>query len=387
MSSWRLSCPHCNHQFLLPTLPESGKTVCPRCDELMPTSNAIESAETADQNPVGDQEPTEQGSSLLFTIVAGSALTISLLSIGLVIFFFVQSTDRPPEQADPNQQPTVSTWPPMVLPSLAYLPSSTNVIMAVQPRAMLGMAEQAGYSADEVWRQFDLPGDWESMVDSIGLKPDQINQLTLGLTVAKENPLPKGVFLLILAKPLDNEAELLKKLEASRFVPASGQARYKLTLAGFPAEMTKANDTTYVFSTDGDWLEQDWDQLKARGTGHLSQPIRTAIEKLSPAATAWIATGEAEWSETAVVQLGSAVAKQPEWPKQLQGLRAIAAGMSFEPEPTLVIKLLLQDGQNAERPAIASRLIGPEGQWEFEDGWHTGRRVYPLMGDRSDKPQ
>ena len=383
--SVRVSCPFCNTAFDLPTVPPSRRTPCPRCGESVPIKQPT-TGENAVKSPL--PEMSRNGEPLEPYLpppqpapeVARALIPLFGLGLGLVVlvigiwFFDLFGLNRPepvPTVPAPPKAPT--TWPPVAVPGLAYLPPQMNVVAAVQPRAVVAYAERTQTDAKQLLAKAGVPARVFATLDQLGLPPERVEAVVLGLAVSNENAIPRGFLVLTLTAPPTDEAAFLKGLKASRFVAPSGAARYKVDLGGLPVEMTTASATVYVFATDGKDLEQDWTATKTRGVGHLLTGLRDSFAKLSPASVVWLATDNADWATMQPIDLASKTLNRPEILTRLAGVRAGAIGVAFEPDP--VVRASVRGDGKLTQPQLREKLrdlLGDRGTVDGEGEWATG---------------
>src|SRR5579864_798978 len=179
-----VSCPYCNATFPRPdVIPSSRKIDCPRCGEAIPAPAITESSDlaqitTATSSPPQTVKRTSWRIGLL--VLAG----MLIIAAGALIFILSTRSKRGLE-------------PLAELPTLGYLPSDTNVIIAATPRVAdetpegrellyrvgLGQADDVD-SQKRVGAKRDQL-NWEEFT---GLRRDQIEDVVLGMKVDANIP-------------------------------------------------------------------------------------------------------------------------------------------------------------------------------------------------------
>jgi hypothetical protein len=98
------------------------------------------------------------------------------------------------------------------------------------------------------------------------------------------------------------------------------------------------------------------------------------MARLSPASFAWAATDADDWSANPGLKVLAALAKRPDLPARLAGVRAAAVGVSLEPEPrlTAAVRAADADAARALREQVADAAAGREKVQVGGDGaWVT----------------
>jgi len=326
----RLSCPFCNTGFDREAVHADTRVACPRCGESFAVKGdpgalpGFSENGTAPSSAMDTQVPSAK---LLRPVAVFAVLSaVAVAGIGLYLVFnkdsHPQPVDPPPKQA--------ATMPPAAIGGLAYLPADTSVAFAVQPRPIATYAERTKTDPKELLLQVGVPPRLFAVFDQAGIKLEQIDHIVGGLILASDNPIPRMVFSITLVSPLADDDAFLKVLKAQKFTTAKGATRWKADLGGFPAEMVKPSDRGYVLATDGKDLDGS---LGGRGSGHLSMGLRLSMEKLSPASVVWLATESARWDDKPAVKFVATLMSQPDLPARLANVRAVAIGISLEPDP------------------------------------------------------
>lgn len=344
----KLSCPFCNTTFDVVS-PVPARIPCPRCDENVPaTSLAPPGAHAVE---VIDSRP--RTSSLRFWIIVGSLV---LLAVGAFVADSIWTSKLPPPPTG-NAPAAPATKPPLMMSALRYLPANSQIAFAIQPAVLADYAKRKGQSADRLLNDIGLPPRLFAEFRKLGLEPEQIDQLAIAM-------LDTGLgvsAVLVLRQPLENEAEFRAKLNAKTIADKPGH--FTVDLFKLPMEMKKADDTTYRFA--GFSERKLLDTPAAAGSDHLPQGLRDSLGKLSPSTFVWFATDTVspDWSANEKVKLLA-----PELPKRLEMVRAIALGLSTEPELMLALVVGSSDAkalneQYRDRLTAAKANVAVEGDW------------------------
>ncbi len=372
-----VSCPYCNASVSLAGVPPTGRALCPRCGEAFPVrpSSGEETPplSVASANgpphelPRADSPPVQ---SLRPPVLLGLALGLVVLGVGLYLVF------RNPgggvtDPADTGPSKPAATVPPAALAGLAYLPPETNIAFAVQPGPVLARAEQTQTDPRAAFAGAGVPDRVLATLDRIGLKPEQIHHVAGGLTLAKDRPM-KAVVALRLREPLADRTAFLKHLKATQTTAASGQVRYSVDLGGLAMVMTSPDPRTYLFALDPADLEPP--ARTGPPDAHLPAGLRESLGRLSPASFAWAATDADDWVANPGLKVLAALAKRPDLPARLAGVRALAVSVSLEPEPRLTASIRAADTDAAKmlQERMASAIAGQERlQLGTQDEWVT----------------
>lgn len=356
-----LVCPFCNTAFDLPGVP--GRVVCPRCGEAIParrlagpTSAGAEqpSAEMAEANPV--RRPP---------ILFGAAL-LALVLAGLGVWYFTRSPETIP--TTPGQPIPLPTRPPISLAALRHLPPDTQIVVAFQPSPLDQYARRAGKTPEAVLAELGVPAALFEGLAKAGIPLDRIDHLAVGASLSGS---PKVSVALFLRKPVEDEGQFREVLKARQNADKPGRARVDLPGFPLPLEMHKLDGTTYLFSTDDKALDA---MLKPQdGADFLKAGLRDSLGRLDPASFAWIATDDQNWAELPTLALFAGVAKRPDIPKRLKGVRAVAIGLPLRPDLGAVASVRFADANAAQAFDAKSRpkLAGLPMELAVEKEWVT----------------
>ncbi|HVK08850.1 MAG TPA: hypothetical protein VM597_08755, partial [Gemmataceae bacterium] len=344
----QVSCPYCNAGVSLAAVPPTGRAVCPRCGEAFPIRQsdtdgaprlpaASHNGEPVvpPQSVLGEGPP---GRSLRSPALLGVALGLVVLGVGLYAVYRYPG-GRVTDPTGPDPAKSTATIPPAALAGLAYLPTETNIAFAVQPGPILANAARTNADPRGAFATVGVPDRVLAALDRLGFKPEQIDHAVGGLTVAGDRSL-KVVVALRLREPVADRSAFLKRLQATQTTAASGQTRYSVDV-GWPMVMSNPDPRTYLFALDPTDLEPP--VRTGPPDAHLPTGLRESLGQLSPASFAWAATDADDWAANPGLKVLAALAKRPELPARLAGLRAAAVGVSLEPEPRLTAAVRAAD--------------------------------------------
>jgi hypothetical protein len=363
----RVACPFCNTAFET-ELPPGQRQPCPRCGEtvllpegtsLLDEASTVAARPATEHAPPGNTRPAWK-SAVLYLV---SMVLLAVASTGIYLWLV---PPKPPTPEEIGAAPP-ATKPPALLGGLRRLPASTNVAVALQPSALLQYAERKQQDPTQLLQQAGLPSTLFENLRKVGIPPEQVDHFVLGLAIGSE-AIPSWSAVLVLRREIADEATFRREWKVKPNIDKPGW--FAAELFGLPCEMTKPDDKTYLFASSA----RDLDAMakrKPEGIEQLSAGLRNSIQWLSPASFFWVATDSEDWSKNKALVAFSAILKQPDWPKKLDGLRAIAAGLSMEPEmqmklavrtaDTTTAKALTLKGMEALKAEEASGLF--EGDW------------------------
>ncbi len=344
-----VTCPFCRSAFAIAEVPAARRAPCPNCGESAPVS--ADARPAADPSPaVSSAPPVPRTSRVVFVSLALTALIVA----GFVTWFYLGP--KPPEVSPAPLSPVVTT--PRAVAGLKYVPKDSQLVAAVQPAALHEYATATGRSADDLLAEFGLPADLLKQLREAGLPPSAIQSIVLAANVDDL----RVTLVLTLREPLKDDAKFRDALDSQGRDPVS------VKVGGFPLVMAKANDKTYLFAL----TEAGLATAKAPTAGYddLREPVRESINQLRPSAVAWLATDSKEW------------AKLPQWKlvgdrvpfggvTKLNGVRAVAVGVSLEPDLYLGLSVRVNDSSVAPETADTLRAkladlnpsVAPVGEW------------------------
>lgn len=356
--SVRVACPFCKTQFDLPAVPPTRRTVCPRCGESVPITSVVESP--TDPLPVQRSSPPSAPPSGRWVLLSFGLTAIILAGFAIWWFNHTPATPATTEPTKSNLPP--ATKPPAMLPAIKYLPRDSQIVAAVQPQQVIQYAERTGQKSSQVFEELGLPKPLREGLTDAGLPPDSIDHLAIAAN-ATDLWFAAAV---VTRKPYDDDT-LREKLKAK--VNADKRERATVTLGGVPLHMAFVNDRTLLFA----WQEKHLDAAKkpSAGVPDLPAGVRESVNRLSPSSFVWIATDSTDWTKVKGLELAAGFAKQPELLKRLDGGRAVAAGLSFEPDLTLGVRVKMAEATRTkelvaamtDRFREAKAAVTTSGEW------------------------
>lgn len=370
----RVSCPFCNTPFDLPAAPPSGRTACPRCGESVPVSPSADTTDAPAPVVVPDRTSARiEKSAVPITVSLG--LT-ALIAVAIGLYWFLRPAPPPPATASKPDRPA-ATVPPAAVPVLKYLPRDSQIVVAVQPQQVVQYAARTGRPADQLFAQLGLPKSLLDKLSAAGFPPEALDHLAIGANVTDLASL--GVtFVVSVRTPID-EDRLRRDLKAT--VNPDRRDRWKAELGGVPVHVTRADDRTLLFA----WKEADLGGAKAPSAGFadLRPGVKESVEKLSVSSFAWVATDSTDWAKVKGVEAVAGLTGQKDLPKRLDGVRAAAAGLSFEPGVTLGVRVRTVGGEKAKELAamMGERFREAKGEATAAGEWAEATVPFDPPGD------
>jgi len=320
----RTTCPFCNAAVIeTSALP---RVLCPRCGEAFAPSAWNETADLAPSVPaaVASKFPHKA-----FAI----SLVISLAAVAAALAWF-QPWQTPTPAVTATTE--VATIPAAALNGLSHLPSGVNIVVAIQPAAMLRFHDGPQDSRD-IYNSFGLPAALVGTLLNAGIEPRQVEQIVAGITFAPDRLIPGLTVVLKLRSPV-NEDMLLQALQAER-----------KPLAGRPVYVSKSTNLLAAKLDDRTWLlgltDTDLTHKPQTGLDHLPAVVQTGIRGLDPASYAWAVTDQRDWSAASPifkVEAGKAIAAK------LAKVRGASAAFSFDRGPLTKVVLEFADPTTAK---------------------------------------
>lgn len=341
----RVSCPYCNAVVAVET---EGRTTCPRCGEAFDPATAERLPEDLPPATV----PATASPGFLYSRAA-VALSLGLAALILVVGLAVVRPWEPRLVPEPDKPKFPVVVSPLGLSGLAYLPPRTNVVAAVQPMPLLKYAAETNADPERLLLDAGLPAGVFAKLSQAGLPLGQIDHLVVGLSVGteKNTAIPGVTACLKLTRPIADEDKFLAQLRAEKDSQYSKAGRTVYSVPAVSLLMTKLDDKTYLFGLAGEDLELA-DRPQAAGGGHLPKELRDAMTtRLSPVSFAWLATDTDRWAEKIGKSPFAAAVVSKEQLAKLAPLRAVATGLSIEPDPQLRLGV-----RSTDPVAVQSRL-------------------------------
>jgi hypothetical protein len=397
--SRRVSCPYCNTSFDLSGVPPTGRAVCPRCGDTFavkapneetgePGDAGQETADTRQQtaSPVA-ASPAPRRPRLGRLLVVAVGLALLGFGIGLGVTYF-RGGFRSRPNPEPDSPPSAAATPPTELTGLAFLPSDTKLLIAVQPGPILAHAARTNQDPRGLLAKAGVPDAVFATLARAGLTLQQIDHVAAG-TNADAREL-RFALVLSLRRPPDDEEQFLRALQAKPDLKGK-KDRYEVTLGGqtFPLQVARVSPRVWVFGLG----DRDFAAVERGGYGpgakHLSADLQEMLgQKLPPDAAVWAAADPDKWAENPLVRL--VVLAEP----NLKGLlpvlakgQAAVAGLSFDDPPRLRAFVRCADGATGEtlrayfqqKATADGARTGGAGEWAmFDTPFDPREGVRPL---------
>lgn len=374
----RVSCPFCNASVELAEIPESGRVPCSRCGETFSFKLPADTLPPTSVNGPPPPPPATRPSANSPPEVAKTFAPLMMLGLvlaGVVLGGGLYAIFRPGPPG--NSEPTSPTsgkppaiFPPSAVPALAYLPPETNVAFAVQPGPMLVYAERARIEPQKLLANAGVPERALVNLTQLGLTIESIEQLAGGAVIDDKLPL-KIVVVLVLRKPHPNEEAFLRAMKATKPADTRVPGHHRIEIAGIPGDLVKSGDRTYVaFLAGAEPSDLESAAKKSPGSAVVPLPLKESLTHLSPASVAWFATGQESWAEKPSVKMAAGFLKQPDLPKRFADVRAIAAGVALEPDPTGHIAIRGKDKESEQKlRENLEKSLGEKANFSREGDW------------------
>lgn len=365
----RVSCPYCNATTELGEIPASGRVSCSRCGEAFPVKPSLASGNGQLTGPYPAPSPPAPPIARAFGSLPLIGLVLASVVLGGGLYAILRTKPAPPsDTGTPATGKPPAVFPPAAVPGLQYLPAETNVAFGVQPGPLLTSAERSGSDPQKLLASVGIPDRVAATLAQLGLSLAEIDHLAGGAVIDDKSPL-RVVVALTLRNPHPNEAAFLTALKATKPVDSRVPGHHRVQVAGIPADMVKSGDRTYVVFLVG---VEPKDLEAAASSTRTGVPVslKDSLAKLSPASVAWVATASEAWSDKKSVNVVAQFLKQPELVKRLSPLRALAAGMSLEPDPKLSVSLRGKDAAAvAELKATLEKSFGEKASVTADADW------------------
>ena len=332
-----LTCPYCNTAF---DALDGERVVCPRCGEAMP-AKLLPPGRGPGKSDVDPPAPVESKPGVRVLAMFAALLLIASL-IGLGYWYFGSGQKNGTESTNATVPP--ATRPPLALPGLRYLSADTQVAIALQPSPLLQYAERAGKTPEELLADWGLPVGVFNGLKKAGVPLDLIDHLVVSAGFPDVG-LPRLSIVLALREPIRDESEFRRVLNVRQNADKPGRAKVDLPGIPLPMEMHKVDDTIYLFSSDGATLDG---MVKAKANAEfLPAGVRDSLGALDPASFAWIGTDNRDWANLPTLKLIAPLIQQPDLPKRLKGIRALALGLTLRPDLAAQANIRFPDAKAA----------------------------------------
>jgi hypothetical protein len=342
-----VSCPYCNATFPRPdAIAPSGKLDCPRCGEAFPAPATSESAPSG-QITTAICAPPQSAKRRSWRI--GLLVFAGMVIIAVAALIFILNT---------RSKRGLSSL--AELPTLGYLPSDTNVIVAATP----GVADETLESREMLYRlglgqpddvesEKRVGGkrdqlDWEKYT---GLRRDQIEDVVLGMRLDAKMNLPPPIQLIVRTRSTYDQDQLRQKLGVTRSRQEGSRNVDYIKPPGWPlgeAVLWCATSKTFIICLTAEDMAKVPEQ-PAPSIDHLPPQIGDLLRYRSDKGTFFYLVGHAEhWDKTILNLL---LLKWPEEDrKTLFKIQTIGIGLRADSGATT----------SRQRPARISEEVKPE---------------------------
>jgi len=352
-----LTCPYCNTAFDASDALDVDRVVCPRCGEAMP-AKLLPPGRGPRKSGEDRPAPMESKPGVRVLAIFATLLLIAAF-VGLGFWYF--GSDQKNRIEGTNATVPPATRPPLALPGLRYLPADAQVAIALQPSPLLQYAERAGKTPEELLADWGLPVAVFNGLKKAGVPLDRIDHLVLGAGFPDVG-LPRLSIVLALREPIRDESEFRRILNIRQNADKPGRAKVELPGIPLPMEMHKVDDKIYLFSSDGATLDG---MVKPKANAEfLPAGVRDSLGALDPASFAWVATDNRDWANLPTLKLIAPLIQQPDLPKRLKGIRALAIGLTLRPDLAAQANIRFPDATAAgefeakAKPKLAETKIG-----------------------------
>ena len=365
------TCPYCRTSFPVEN-PAAQRAVCPKCGETVSVKAVAQSAPLASTAPAPSLTSPKWFKPALY---ASCVAAVVILVVGL---WLIYSGDRKPIESPPSSREQDGIRPPISLAGLGYLPGSTQVIVAVRPGPLVAIGDATRTDPKQKLAEVGLPKPVLDAVDRLGVPLTQIDHFAVGLVLSPDNTYPRVVAVLVLSKPQADEAAWWKGIGAER-VSGGEHPRYKATFGVLPVHAVRAEPTVYVFATepkDLDGLDQsrptNGDHLRPALWDMLGEPAKSCVVRVGGCG------GGRTLDRPAFVKFAAKFSKREDLLPAFAPGRAVAIGLSMEPDPVLRVAVKADDAKRV-RDWFGQQFASEEGtQVETGDGWAAVNTPCPI---------
>ncbi|MDY3552247.1 zinc-ribbon domain-containing protein [Gemmata sp. JC717] len=397
--SIRLSCPSCNHGFVLPALPEHRRATCPRCGDVFPIRTYTEvpdeaaPADTSAPAKVVDIRPRWPRRLL---IAGAAALLLALVGATWVVYDIgrgMRNMDDPPGVARP--EPETATE----LTALRYLRGNANIVFAIRPEPVIAYAERTKQQPGDVLKRSGLPDGLGGAVEQLGVPLAQVDHLAGGLELGEGDDALRLTLVLVLKQPPADEDTFLSKLKAR---PVAGKRdRYEVAVGRFGLLLARVSPTVWAFGLD----EKDFTAIEtgeprpaaaAQFRGDDRSGLRGMIRAVPADAAVWVAADDdRDWTQKPALKLFGSAPEVKKWLTAVKDGRGGALSVRLGEQPQVQLRVRAVDDATAERVRayfaarageLPSARSGGEGALaEFDSPFNadTGRLLQRFLADAS----
>jgi len=291
MPAETLSCPYCNSYIAAGSaVSSSGRTRCPRCQEMLPYRASDATVAQGDGQPTGNQslsaDRTEPETATIppshwsNNSVAGIVLVViaSMAVIGFAYAWYTKAWRRERDQLSAKTEPLiaqVTTAAPIHLTGLSYLPADTDIVLGVHLAELLmqkqGQDLLPALFAATNFRETDLE-QW------IGLKLDELDYVLVGLKT-QDRIIPRVTLVVVTRRPYDPD-KLRAALKVGRRSERGGRTIYRFTPSDTSLEGSVwfAGDRTLVLGL----IPEDFAEIPSVGDPAAQTLARELVDLIAP---------------------------------------------------------------------------------------------------------
>jgi hypothetical protein len=329
------SCPYCNSQVSPPGVRSGQRIFCRRCGE----SFVYQGPDTEGEPAAAPSPPPVAGvprwsNRAIALAVLGVMFLMATagLVLALATVHFRRANDYPKTNPD-DDLARVKIIAPANLGGLGYLPADTGVVVAVH------VAEALQDPAGREFLKRFRPGDFlarnqpdlgdaglGNLEKWTGLSLEELDHVVLGLNI--DNKVIPRLTLVVQTRRSYDAEKVRAALKASRSPESGKRVLYRFQLEKPPVEAVLwfAAERTLVVGLSA----EDVQAVPADpqpGSEHLSPALREVLQRMGPAAPAWLAGHSEDWDKTTLTLLLAGL--KPADRQVLKKVRTFGAWLQF----------------------------------------------------------
>jgi hypothetical protein len=338
----RVSCPSCNTQVTLPTVPTDRRVDCPRCGDVFPLRHWEETTDDGVPRPARaspSQERPSRGRNRLALVGLG----LAFLLLGVFLGWRADRSRSRPRPLTPVET-SDRVRPATQLLGVGYLPADTNIAFALQMAPIRDYAQRTQQDPPALLAAAGIPARFLDTLNQVGLNLDQIDHVVGGTSLGDGAFAVRFTLVVVLRGVLPDDAEFLEKLKARR--QPGIKPRYDVEVAGVPLSLARVSETVWVFGFDAQHDLAAVDRDYGPG-GRQLPPSLTALlaEQVPPTAAAWVATADERWADKPGAKVLAELLGRPEWLALVQKGRGGLLAVQLDEAPRL--RLVLKTAEEA----------------------------------------
>jgi hypothetical protein len=254
-----ISCPYCNALVPAANASPARRIDCPRCgDSFLVRENPTSSVPISDQLEIEVRRhrlarQTKAARSVRVTLIAGICLGGLGLLAGIGISYFrSEPTSPPPIPAEPS-----ASVPPLEMAALAYLPATSDSVVAFQLRPLVKAPSGGEKGARQALVQLGVPSAFVDACERLaGVGLDNVDQIVVGLTL-KEGLLAQQPVLIIHTRQ-EFSIDKLARIENARSESRGARTYHRFPVSAkirFDIHCWAPNDRFLVAALQPDCLD------------------------------------------------------------------------------------------------------------------------------------